>query len=73
MNNKELLDKLSKLGLEEKYIKRQLNVVFYNKEKRHEMFQKLEKVKKEILNVKRALSEEKRRKYENNNTDSSKN
>lgn len=51
MNN-ELIEELSKLKLEEKSLKRSIDVTYYDKEKRTKYFLELRKVKNQIENVK---------------------
>jgi len=59
MNN-ELIDKLSLLTLEKKYLKRELDNIWYDREKRQKIFNKIKKVNKEIENIKFKLQLERK-------------
>lgn len=67
MNN-ELITKLSKLTLQYKYLKKELDLVWYNKAKRKQIFDKMKSVNKEIEYVKFKLRLERKIKNENNNS-----
>lgn len=64
MNNNDLIDKLSKLKLEETSIKRHLDNNNRNQKERHRLFEKLEKTRKEIEKIKFKLSLERKIKNE---------
>lgn len=68
MNN-ELIEKLSLLTLEKKYLKRELDNIWYDREKRQKIFDKIRKVNKEIEYVKFKLELE--RKMRNDSSDRS--
>lgn len=59
MNN-ELIEKLSLLTLEKKYLKRELDNIWYDREKRQKIFNKIKKVNKEIENIKFKLQLERK-------------
>ena len=67
MNN-ELITKLSKLTLQYKYLKKELDLVWYNKVKRKQIFDKMKSVNKEIEYVKFKLRLERKIKNENNDS-----
>lgn len=67
MNN-ELIEKLSLLTLEKKYLKRELDNYWYDKDKRQKIFNKIKNVNKEIEYVKFKLELERKMKNENNNS-----
>lgn len=52
MNRNELLSKLSELELTKSYLKRQLDINYFDYKKRTSNFNKLKKVQKEIQEVK---------------------
>lgn len=64
MNNNDLIDKLSRLKLEETSIKRHLDNNNRNQKERHRLFEKLEKTRKEIEKIKFKLSLERKIKNE---------
>ena len=59
MNN-ELIEKLSLLTLEKKYLKRELDNIWYDREKKQKIFNKIKKVNKEIENIKFKLELERK-------------
>lgn len=59
MNN-DLIDKLSLLTLEKKYLKRELDTNWYDREKRIKTFDKIKNVNKEIEYVKFKLQLERK-------------
>lgn len=67
MNN-ELIEKLSLLTLEKKYLKRELDNNWYDRIKRQNIFNKIKKVNKEIEYVKFKLELERKMKNGNNNS-----
>lgn len=67
MNN-ELVNQLSKLTLEEKALKRNLNRNYYNIKTRNKLFNELELIDKEIKKVKFKIRLEREKKNGNNNT-----
>ena len=67
--NRELIEQLSKLKLEENSLKRQLEYAFKKNKKREKLFFRLRDVKEEINKTKFMLRiESERRKNDNNNT-----
>lgn len=72
MSNK-LINDLSSLKLNEKYIKRALDIKYYDSKKRTELFNELKQCKKEIERIKFKINLERRIKNENNNTNSTEN
>lgn len=66
MNNK-LIEKLSLLTLERKYLKRELDNNWYDKEKRKKTFNKIKDVNKKIQNVKFKLELERKMKNDSSN------
>lgn len=67
MNN-ELINQLSKLTLEEKALKRNLNRNYYNIEIRNKLFNDLNSIQNEIKRVKFKIRMEKEKRNGNNNT-----
>ena len=67
MNN-ELINQLSKLTLEERALKRNIDRNYYNAKVRHKLFVRLKEVKQEIQKVKFRIRLEREEKNENNNT-----
>lgn len=67
MNN-DLIEKLSLLTLEKKYLKRELDTNWYDREKRIKIFDKIKNVNKEIEYVKFKLQLERKIKNGNNNS-----
>lgn len=67
MNN-DLIDKLSLLTLEKKYLKRELDTNWYDREKRIKTFNKIKIVDKEIKYIKFKLQLERKIKNGNNNS-----
>lgn len=67
MSNK-LIEELSKLTLEKKYLKKQLDLIWYDKKKRKETFDKIKQVSKDIEYVKFKLELERKMKNANNNS-----
>jgi hypothetical protein len=67
MNN-ELIEKLSLLELEKKYLKRELDNNWYDSVKRKKTFDKIKEVNKKIENVKFKLHLERKMKNGNKNT-----
>lgn len=67
MNN-DLIEKLSLLTLEKKYLKRELDTNWYDREKRIKAFNKIKNVNKEIEYVKFKLELERKMKNGNNNS-----
>lgn len=63
MNNDKLIEKLSKLKLEEASLKRSLDVKYCNKKTRTFLFNKIKKLKKEIEKVNFKLRMERKMKY----------
>lgn len=59
MNN-DLIDKLSLLTLEKKYLKRELDTIWYDREKRIKAFNKIKNIDKEIEYVKFKLQLERK-------------
>jgi hypothetical protein len=66
MNNK-LIEKLSLLTLERKYLKRELDNNWYDKEKRQKTFNKIKDVNKKIQSVKFKLELERKMKNDSSN------
>ena len=52
MKHNELIEELSKLTLQEKSLKRNLDVCYYDSKKREKLFKEIDKVKKEIKKIK---------------------
>lgn len=67
MNN-DLIEKLSLLTLEKKYLKRELDTNWYDREKRIKAFNKIKSVDKEMGFVKFKIQLERKTKNENNNS-----
>ena len=67
MNN-DLIEKLSLLTLEKKYLKRELDTIWYDREKRIKTFNKIKSVNKEIEYVKFKIQLERKSKNGNNNS-----
>lgn len=67
-----LLKELQKLRLEEKNLKRCLDIKYYDDYKRTEMFDRLKQCKKDIEKVKFKMRMEKKLNDENNNSNKSK-
>ena len=67
MNN-ELIEKLSLLTLEKKYLKRELDNNWYDRIKRQNIFNRIKSVNKEIEYVKFKLELERKMKNGNNNS-----
>ncbi len=68
MKHNELIERLSNLKLEEKNLKRVLDVYYRDENMRTKAFNKIKKVKKDIEQIKFKLKLEKELKNENNNT-----
>lgn len=68
MKHNELIEKLSNLKLEEKNLKRVLDVYYRDENMRTKAFNKIKKVKKEIEQIKFKLKLEREINNENNNT-----
>lgn len=66
MNNK-LIEKLSLLTLERKYLKRELDNNWYDREKRQKTFNKIKDVNKKIQSVKFKLELERKMKNDSSN------
>lgn len=56
MNRKEVLEELTNLEIEQKYLKRQLDLNYYNKDKRVQIFNQIKDNKKKIDEVKFKLN-----------------
>lgn len=67
MSNK-LIEDLSLLTLQKKYLKRELDNVWYDKAKKQKTFNKIKEIDKKIEYVKFKLELERKMKNENNNT-----
>lgn len=67
MNNNELIDKLSKLKLEETSLKRELDKRYNDSKKRTELFTRIKDIKKEENKIEFMLRINKEIKNENNN------
>lgn len=67
MSNK-LIEELSNLTLKQKYLKKELDIIWYNKEKREKTFAKIKETKKEIEYVKFKLELERKMRNANNNS-----
>lgn len=67
MNN-ELIEKLSLLTLEKKYLKRELDNNWYDRKRKQKLFDKIKNVNKEIEYVKFKLELERKMKNGNNNS-----
>ena len=68
MKHNELIERLSNLKLEEKNLKRVLDVYYRDENMRTKAFNKIKKIKKEMEQIKFKLRLEKELKNENNNT-----
>ena len=68
MTRNELLDELVKIEIEEKSVKRNLDINYLNPSTRTKMFYRLNELKKMKKKVKFMLSMERKMKNENNNT-----
>ena len=68
MSNNDLIDKLSKLELEQTSLKRHLESNVSNRLERHRTFEKIKKNEKEIEKIKFKLRLERKIRNENNNT-----
>ena len=67
--HKELIEKLSNLQMKERYLKRYLDINYYDEEKRNFYFDEIRKVKDEIQKVNFMLRLNKEKKnVENSNT-----
>lgn len=67
--HKELIEKLSNLQMKERYLKRYLDINYYDEEKRNFYFDEIRKVKDEIRKVNFMLRLNKEKKnVENSNT-----
>lgn len=66
MNN-ELIEKLSLLTLEKKYLKRELDNIWYDKDKKQKIFNKIKNVNKEIDYVKFKLELERKMRNDSSN------
>lgn len=55
-----LIDKLTSLNLEKKYLKRQLDILFYDPQKKKIIFNKIRKIDKEIEYIKFKLNLERK-------------
>lgn len=66
MNN-DLIEKLSLLTLEKKYLKRELDNIWYDKEKKKRIFDKLKNTNKEIEYVKFKLELERKMRNDSSN------
>lgn len=67
MNN-ELIEKLSLLTLEKKYLKRELDNNWYDRKRKQKLFDRIKSVNKEIEYVKFKLELERKMKNGNNNS-----
>lgn len=72
-NIKELLNKLAKLKLEEKNLRKCLDIKYYDDEKRAEIFNKIKDCKKEIEKIKFKIKMEEKLNAKDNNTNESNN
>ncbi len=52
MKHNELIEELSKLTLQEKSLKRNLDVCYYDSKKREKLFKEIDEVKKKIKKIK---------------------
>lgn len=66
--SKELISELSTLDEERNFVMRQLDIYYFDKEKRQLNFKRLKEIDKEISKVKFKLKAEKEIKNANNNT-----
>lgn len=69
---RDTLDELTKEDLNRKYIIRQINITYFNQERRTRLFKELNECENKIKKLKFKLNFE-RKIYENNNTNSTKN
>lgn len=67
MNN-ELIEKLSLLTLEKKYLKRELDNNWYDRKRKQKLFDRIKSVNKEIEYVKFKLELERKMRNGNNNS-----
>ena len=72
MGNK-LIDKLANLTMEEKSLRRCLDIKYYDDEKRTQIFARIDKCKKEIEKVKFKIRMERKLNDKNSNTNKSNN
>lgn len=56
MDRKEVLEELTNLEIEQKYLKRQLDLNYYNKDKRIQIFNQIKDNKKKVDEVKFKLN-----------------
>lgn len=68
MKHNELIEKLSNLKLEEKCLKRSLDVYYIDAKRRSKAFNRLKEISVEIEQIKFKLNLERKIKDENNNT-----
>lgn len=71
--SKELISELATLKEERNFVLRQLDIYYFDKEKRQLNFNRLKEIDKEISKVKFKTKAEKELKNANNNTDKSSN
>ena len=68
MKHNELIEKLSNLKLEERCLKRSLDVYYMDAKRRNKAFNRLKEISNEIEQIKFKLNLERKIKDENNNT-----
>ena len=71
--SRELITTLASLEEEKNFVKRQLDIYYFDKKKRQTNFKRLEDIEKEISKIKFRIKAEKELKNANNNTNQSNN